>query len=75
MDVYVVELSLEHSNGSIWAVFEELEDAKEKVQEKAEMIAWEKETEYSTERDEKKYIIPVEGGDEQHIDIYAYTLR
>jgi tRNA/tmRNA/rRNA uracil-C5-methylase (TrmA/RlmC/RlmD family) len=72
MDVYVVEISLEHSNGSIWMVFEE---AKQKVREKAELRAWEEESEVVVERDEKKYIIPIEGDDEQHIDIYDYTLR
>jgi hypothetical protein len=75
MDVYVVEISLEHSNGSVWVVFEDREEAKQKVREKAELRAWEEESEVVVERDEKKYIIPIEGDDEQHIDIYDYTLR
>jgi len=75
MDVYVVEISLEHSNGSIWVVFEDMEEAKQKVREKAELRPWEEESEVVVERDEKKYIIPIEGDDEQHIDIYDYTLR
>jgi len=74
MDVYVVEISLEHSNGSVWVVFEDREEAKQEVREKAELRAWEEEIEV-VERDEKKYIIPIEGDDEQHIDIYDYTLR
>jgi len=55
-------------------VFEDREEAKQEVREKAELRAWEEEIEV-VERDEKKYIIPIEGDDEQHIDIYDYTLR
>jgi len=75
MEVYVVELSVNRDNSSIWAVFSEEEEAKEKVEQKAEMLAWEHETDYDVDRDGRTYTIDVGDDWTQYIDIYAHTLR